>query len=223
MDINDNARAVLEKAAAAARRSGRKPEDVTVIGVTKTAGTDSITEMARAGITIAGENRVQELTAKREALAGTLPGLRWHMIGHLQTNKVKQAVASADMIHSVDSIRLAALIDRYASETGKVMDVLVEVNIGGEATKYGLPPGQVFGFMDEASKFNNISIRGLMCIAPFVENPEENRANFGKMFEMNKALKLQELSAGMTADYEVAIEEGATMVRVGTAIFGARV
>ncbi|MCL2702651.1 MAG: YggS family pyridoxal phosphate-dependent enzyme [Defluviitaleaceae bacterium] len=231
MGIAENARIVLNKVAEAALRAGRKPEDVAVIGVTKTVGPDSVIQMARGGINIAGENRVQELLAKREALADTLPDLSWHMIGHLQSNKVKHAVASSDMIHSVDSMKLAALIDKQASEIGKVMDVLVEVNIAKEESKYGIFPERVFDFVCGALGFGNINIRGLMCVAPFVDNPEENRPHFQKMADIlndingnlfRNGKRLGVLSMGMTLDYEVAVEQGATMVRVGTAIFGAR-
>lgn len=227
MSIYDNVQSVLEKAARAAERSGRRPDEVLVIGVTKTVGVDKVWEMVRAGITTAGENRVQELLAKKEQM----PDLPFHMIGHLQSNKVKQAVAAADMIHSVDSLRIAELVDKYAAESGKKMDILVQINVGDEDTKFGIPANQAFEFVSSIAQFRHISVRGLMCIAPFVENQEKNRPHFQKMFQIyvdikhkiaHNKHKLDTLSMGMTLDYEVAIEEGATMVRIGTAIFGER-
>jgi hypothetical protein len=186
--------------------------------------------MYNAGIKIAGENRVQELVSKSGVLKDELPGLRWHMIGHLQTNKVRQAVEMACMIHSVDSIRLAAEIDRWAGRLGKVMDVLIEVNIAGEVTKYGVSAEGAVKFADEVAAFDNIRLRGLMCVAPYVENAEDNRDYFRKMrcvlVDMrsksvdNKHMDC--LSMGMSNDYLVAVSEGANIIRVGTSIFGER-
>jgi len=234
MSIESNVKKVLETVADAAVRSGRKPEDITVIGVTKTVGPESVIEMARAGITVAGENRVQELLSKREALSDALPGLRWHMIGHLQTNKVKQVINAVDMIHSVDSIRLAEAIDKCAGVMGKVMDVLLEINIAKESSKYGFFPEEVMDAYEILHKFSHLNVRGLMCVAPIVENSLENRPFFEKMRKIsidindklsdnrNRVDKMDVLSMGMTLDYPVAILEGATMVRVGTAVFGDR-
>ena len=232
MSIAKNVDIVLENVAKAAARAGRKAEDITVIGVTKTVDIKAVTEMVRCGITIAGENRVQELLSKKKALESTLPELKFHMIGHLQTNKARDAVLAAEMIHSLDSIKLAEELNKWAARAGKKMDVLAQINIANENTKFGISIGEVWHFIETFAKFDHLHVRGLMCMAPFVEKPEENRPYFKKMTEffidINAKLRypdnvqMDTLSMGMTQDYMIAIEEGATMVRIGTAIFGSR-
>ncbi|MDR1704385.1 MAG: YggS family pyridoxal phosphate-dependent enzyme [Clostridiales bacterium] len=225
--IEDNVRNVLGRAEAAAKRAGRDFKDITVVGVTKTQDAEAVIAMARAGINNAGENRVQEFLPKREAVAAADAGfdIRWHMIGHLQTNKVKQVLGKAALIHSVDSFRLAEEINRLGGA-----DVLIEVNIAEEAGKFGIKPDDALYFVEKLVDLPKLNLRGLMCVAPYVENPEENRIYFRKMknilLDINKKrlhnVAMEILSMGMTADYEVAIEEGATVVRVGTGIFGER-
>jgi len=198
--------------------------------VTKTQPAESVAEMVKAGLTIAGENKMQELAAKKLALAETPYCPAFHMIGHLQTNKAKQAVLNSEMIHSVDSVRLAQAINRHAEEAGKIVDVLLEINIAHEGTKQGTLPEGAEALVQDICGLNNINIRGLMCIAPITEHPDDNRVYFERLRQLQEKLngsgvaqnKLRLLSMGMSLDYEAAIMEGATHIRVGTAIFGSR-
>lgn len=214
--------------AAAAKRAGRDAEAIKLVVVTKTVDTDRITEAVAAGAKIFGENRVQEAQKKIEQLGS---GATWHLIGHLQSNKAKYAVRLFDLIHSVDSIELAREIDRQASRAGKVQDILIEVNIAGEQGKSGIALSDAKSLVRHAAQLKNISIRGLMIIPPFSENPEDARPYFKQLKSLAEKIEnehipgvsMKELSMGMSGDFEVAIEEGATMVRVGTAIFGERV
>lgn len=225
--ISDNLKRIKENIEIAAERSGRSPSEITLIGVTKTIGIDRIAELLALGVGDLGENRVQELLAKYELLEETP---RWHMIGHLQTNKVKFIVDKVKLIHSVDSIRLANEIDKQAKAKNMVSDILIEVNAGEEVTKFGARINDVYELIEKMMFLENITIKGLMTVAPYVENPEKNRIIFEKMvdlfvdirnrFDDNKDMVF--LSMGMTNDYQVAIEQGANMVRIGTGIFGGR-
>lgn len=196
----------------------RIPSNVKLIAVTKTRAVEEIKEAIRAGITCIGENRVQEAEEKFPYL----PKVEKHMIGNLQTNKVKLAVEIFDVIQSVDSLKLAKEIDKRCEAIGKVMPVLIEVNIGEEANKHGIRLENVKSFVKEISQFENIIIQGLMCVAPLV-NPKEARPYFKKMKQLFDSINgLKWLSMGMSNDYKIAIEEGSNMVRIGTAIFGER-
>ncbi len=227
MSIADNFKIVQDRIAAAAKRSGRDPAMVKLVVVTKTVDVERIREAAADGAEILGENRVQEAKEKIEKLG---PIASWHLIGRLQSNKAKYAVRLFDLIHSVDNIGLAKEIDRQAAKIGKVQDVLIEVSIAGEASKAGMAVESTAGFVKEAATFKNISIKGLMTIPPFSDNPDAVRPYFRKLRELAASIarenipgvSMQELSMGMSGDFEVAIEEGATIVRVGTAIFGER-
>lgn len=195
------------------------------MAVTKTATMGQIEEAINAGVKIIGENRVQDAKEKYQILTA---GIEWHLIGHLQTNKVKYAVEIFNCIHSVDSIKLAQEIDKRSKQFGKIMDVLVEVNVSGEESKYGIKPEEVKPFIKNISEFLRIKVRGLMTIAPIVKDKEEVRPYFRKLRELSKEIKsknienvkMDYLSMGMTKDFEIAIEEGANMVRIGRGIFG---
>lgn len=229
--VTENLAEVERRICAACERAGRDRNEVTLIAVSKTKPISMIEEAINAEITVFGENKVQELVEKHDVLNGEKGFmLEWHMIGHLQRNKVNKLPGRVKMIHSVDSLRLAEEIDRQFGKAGLIADILVEVNMAGEATKFGLAPQDVESFLSEITKFSNIRVRGLMTIAPYVENPEENRKIFTDLRKLlidmrgknNDNSTMSELSMGMTGDYEVAIEEGATYVRVGTGIFGSR-
>ena len=225
--IQENIQAVEAKIAAAAERSGRKREDILLLAVSKTKPVEVIREATDCGLTSLGENKVQEIMDKYEPMG---KGIHWHLIGHLQTNKVKYIIDKVDMIHSVDSLRLAEEINKRAAAKNVVMQILVEVNMADEESKFGVKPEDTEALLSALSKLEHIKVKGLMTVAPFVEKPEENRIYFRKMRELlvdmnNKKIHnihMDELSMGMTGDYEVAIEEGATIVRVGTGIFGER-
>jgi pyridoxal phosphate enzyme (YggS family) len=227
MPIADNIANIKSRIASAAKRVGRDPSSVRLVVVTKTVDPERIREAAAAGALILGENRVQEAKEKIERL-GSISS--WHLIGHLQTNKAKHAVKLFDMIHSVDTLELAGEIDKQAAKIGKVQDVLIEVRIAGEAAKAGTAIEDAADLIKAAAKLKNISVKGLMTIPPFLDDPEKVRSYFSKLRELATNIaherianvSMQELSMGMSNDFEVAIEEGATMVRVGTAIFGVR-
>ena len=199
---------------AAAERVGRDPATVRLIGASKTVEAARLESFVQAGLVDLGENRVQEAEAK----AG-LTGVTWHLIGHLQSNKARKAVALFEWIHSVDSPRLADALDRIAGELGRRPRVLVEVNTSGEASKHGVPPGDARGLVDYVRGLPHLSLEGLMTIGPLAGDP---RGAFRALRELAVESTLNELSMGMSGDFEVAIEEGATMVRVGSALFGAR-
>ena len=220
MSVVENIQNVRAKIAAAAEKSGRTAEDVLLLAVSKTKPVELIGEAVQAGCLSLGENKVQEIMEKYEPMMEYAPEgerIHWHLIGHLQTNKVKYIIDKVDMIHSVESLKLAEEIEKRAAQKDIVMDILIEVNMAAEESKFGVKP-------------EDIRVRGLMTVAPFVENQEENREVFRQMREllvdMNGKkidnIKMDTLSMGMTGDYEVAIEEGATIVRVGTGIFGER-
>lgn len=227
MSIQENYKTVCKKIAAACERSGRRPEEVTLIAVSKTKPNEDILAVYGEGHRVFGENRVQEMCKK----AAELPeDISWHLIGHLQHNKVKPAIGTACMIHSVDSLKLAQAISKEACKAERVVPVLVEVNVAEEESKFGISADEAASFVEEIGALPGISVQGLMTVAPFVSDPEENRPVFRKMkqilVDINRKkfdnIYLNELSMGMTNDYEIAIEEGATMVRVGTAVFGQR-
>lgn len=223
----ENYRMVQQKIEEACLRSGRKKEDVTLIAVSKTKPISMIQELLPEGVVDFGENKPQELKEKQEQLP---KNLKWHMIGHLQRNKVKYVVGRSCMIHSLDSLRLAQAIDEEAKKQKTIMPVLVEVNVAGEESKFGIKPEETLDFIKRISAFSHICVKGLMTIAPFVEDPEENRAHFRNLYNLFVDIKARNvdnvdmcsLSMGMTNDYEIAVEEGATHVRVGTGIFGER-
>lgn len=227
MAIADNVRLVREEIAAAARRSGRSPAAVRLMAVTKTVDDDGIRAALAAGVEIIGENYVQEARQKRAALG---EGGEWHLIGRLQTNKARIAVGLFAMIHSLDRPELAREIDRRAREAGRVMPVLIEVNLTGEESKSGAAPGEVPALVRLAASLPNLAVRGLMTMPPWFADPEEARPCFRALRELRDRIAaaaipnvaMGELSMGMTGDYAVAIEEGATIVRIGRGIFGER-
>jgi pyridoxal phosphate enzyme (YggS family) len=228
--IADAVAAVRERIARAAARAGRKPDEVTLVAVSKTHPPSAIEAAFAAGVRDFGENKVQEAAAKIEALAGLrAQGLRWHLVGHLQSNKVRRAAALFDRIHSIDSADLAARLDWLALETkAEPPSVLLQVDLGGEATKSGLSESAVLPALEAIRDLARVRVIGLMTVPPFSEDPERTRPYFRQLRALRDwaasrgLLHGGELSMGMSGDYEVAIEEGATLVRVGTAIFGAR-
>ena len=223
---NEKLKEIEEKITKAAEISGRKREDVLLLAVSKTVDVPRIKEAVNLGLVDLGENKPQEINWKYEEIEN----VRWHQIGHLQTNKVKYIIDKVCLIHSLDSVKLCEEIQKRAGAKGITMDVLVEINIAGEEAKHGVPPEKAEELVLEASKFKNIRVKGLMTVAPFVENPEENRKYFKKMHKLFIDIKdknydnvdMEYLSMGMTNDYEIAIQEGATIVRIGTGLFGAR-
>lgn len=225
--IKDNMEKVNKEIAIACERSGRNTNQVTLIAVSKTKPIPMLMEAYDAGARDFGENKVQELVDKIPKLP---QDIRWHMIGHLQRNKVKYIVDKVYLIHSVDSLRLAEEISKEATKKHITVKILLEVNVACEETKFGTTSDEVVNLAEEIAKLPGISIQGLMTIAPYVENPEENRKYFHKLKQLSVDIKsknidnvcMNVLSMGMTGDYRVAIEEGATYVRVGTGIFGER-
>ena len=226
--IKDNVAEVEANIQKACERAGRSRDEVTLIAVSKTKPVSDIYEVMETGIKDYGENKVQELCDKIETISEPL---NWHMIGHLQRNKVKYIVDKVRMIHSVDSLRLAQQISSEAVKKGVDVDILIEVNVAEEASKFGISTEAVIQLAEDISKLPAVHIRGLMTVAPFTENPEDNRPYFRNLRQLAVDIArknidnvtINELSMGMTGDYEVAIEEGATMVRVGTGIFGTRI
>jgi pyridoxal phosphate enzyme (YggS family) len=210
---------VRQRIVAACDRAGRSPDDVTIVAVSKGFPAPFIEEALRAGLADIGENRVQEAQSKFAELSERDVRPRWHLVGHLQTNKVRTALGLFDIIHSVDSLKLAEAIDRHAA---KPAPVLIEVNIGGEATKYGFASDETLAACEKIASLSRVDVQGLMTVAPLVSEPEAVRPVFRRLRELRDALGLPHLSMGMTDDFEVAIEEGATMVRIGRAIFGPR-
>ena len=223
--IKNNLEVINEKIKKAALKVNRNPQEIKLVAVTKTATIEQIKEAISAGVKIIGENKVQEGKEKYQILSADI---EWHLVGHLQTNKVKYAIEIFDLIHSVDSIKLAKEIDRRSLQFGMITNVLVEVNVSGEETKYGIKSEEVEPFLKEISEFSRIKVRGLMTITPIAEDKEEVRPYFRKLRELSKEIKskniknvkMDYLSMGMTDDFEVAIEEGANMVRIGRGIFG---
>lgn len=217
--MKSNLDRVRERVARAAARAGRRADDVLLIGVSKTVEVERIRAAIAAGIAALGENRVQEAKGKIESVGHPVP---WHLIGHLQTNKARDAVALFDVIHSVDRLDLAREIDKRAHAAGRVVEALVEVNVAGEAQKGGVAPDGLPALLDAIATLSGLRVRGLMAIPPAAENSDDSRRWFAALRRLAERHGLKELSMGMSADFEAAIEEGATMVRVGTAIFGPR-
>ena len=226
--ISDNLTLVRNNIEKAAGKAGRDPGSVTLIAVSKTKPLAMVEECISAGQTDFGENKPQELRDKFDTLGRE--DIRWHMIGHLQKNKIKYVIGRACLIHSVDSVDLAAEISRQAVNKGIVMPILLEVNIAGEESKFGFAPEETIEAVKTISRMEGVAIRGLMTIAPYVEDPEQNRCHFRNLRDLSIDIAKQnidnvsmyDLSMGMTGDYEVAVQEGATFVRVGTGIFGER-
>jgi hypothetical protein len=226
VNIKQNLRRIKEQVALAARRVGRNPEAIKLIAVTKTVSEEQIRQAVAAGITAVGENRVQEMLTKQPLLP---PGLEWHLIGHLQTNKIRYIIGKVYLIHSLDSWRLALAINQWAVKKNVKVEVLVQVNVAGETTKQGLVPNEVVNFIQELATLPGLRVRGLMTIAPEVNDPEEARPVFrelrflaGRLQQVAPAVAMDYLSMGMSNDYVVAVEEGANMLRLGTAVFGSR-
>lgn len=225
--VIENYQEVEQKVLEACQKSGRDRSEVTLIAVSKTKPVSMIREAMEAGACVFGENKVQELCEKYDELPKSL---HWHLIGHLQRNKVKYIVDKAELIHSVDSLKLAQEISKEALKKQLIVKILVEVNVAGEESKFGTAPEETEALIREIAKLPGIRVEGLMTIAPYVENPEENRMVFRTLRKLAVDIKMKNidnvamdvLSMGMTGDYQVAIEEGATMVRVGTGIFGER-
>ncbi len=227
--IGENILQIKKRVSLACARSGTDPSSVVIVAVSKTRTPEEVGEAIEAGIADIGENRVQEAVSKFKALCDARYALRvqWHMVGHLQTNKAKEAVRIFGLIQSVDSLRLAAAIDAQAAAINKVQDVLLEVNVSGEQSKYGFRQQEAAEAAKEISRLQHINIKGLMTVAPIVDIPEKTRPHFrmlkellNEINEQNELHKLNVLSMGMSDDFEVALEEGATMVRIGRAIFG---
>ena len=230
-ELSENLKIVEENICRAAEKAGRDRSEIKLISVSKMNPPEVLEYAVNAGVRVFGENKVQELTGKIDYFNEKGQNdLEWHLIGHLQTNKVKYIIGKVKMIHSVESEKLAAVIDSESKKKGIITDVLVEINIGNEESKFGIEPSCAIDFIEKIASFENIRVKGLMCIAPFVENPEENRKFFAQMKKLSVDIEnknihnvtMCELSMGMTGDYTVAIEEGATIVRVGTGIFGKR-
>jgi PLP dependent protein len=231
MSIAENIAAVRERVAECARRAGRRAEDIALLAVSKTHPPERIREAYASGLRLFGENRVQEYAGKAGAL-GDLAGVEWHMIGHLQTNKASKAVELFRAVDSVDSVKLAEKLDATAHAMGKKLSVLIEINVGGEAAKSGVAADsrELEGLLSSAQRFEALEFRGLMTVPPYTDDPEEARPYFRKVRELRDAIAgrklpaigMDVLSMGMSHEFEVAIEEGSTCVRVGTAIFGER-
>jgi len=232
MSITQNVDEIRERIAAAARRTGRDPKEVTLMAVSKTFSPERICEAYLAGLRVFGENRVQEFSGKAEALAD-LKDTEWHMIGHLQTNKAAKAAELFTAVDSVDSLRLAEKLNGSAQQIGKKLRVLIEINVGGEAAKSGILPQSpaLEEMLLAAPTLEHLELRGLMTIPPFYDDPQQARPYFRKLRELRDrilarrlpSLGMEVLSMGMSHDFEVAIEEGSTCVRIGTAIFGERI
>jgi len=219
MDIEQNFRNVTDRIALACERAGRSPDEVTLVAITKTHDAATVRAAFEVGLRHFGENRIQEAGSKLAELEDVKSQSTWHMVGHLQTNKVKTAVELFDIIQSVDSVKLADFLSR---NTHKPLPIFLEVNIGEEESKSGFSVAEISQSVSEIGKMQNLEVRGLMTVAPWVSDPEEVRPVFRQLRELRDSLGLAELSMGMTDDFEVAIEEGATSVRVGRAIFGKR-
>ena len=228
LSIESAVSVVLSRIQAACKRSGRSADEVTLIAVSKTMPVEAIREAMACGMVDFGENRPQELRDKQAVISEPL---RWHMIGALQTNKLKYVVGKTVLSHSVDSLHLAQSIQETSAKQGIVSDILLEINIAGEESKHGIAPEDAEALVKELACLPNLKVRGLMTVAPYTETPEENRCYFRKMkqlmVDINSKnidnISMDMLSMGMTGDYEIAVEEGATLVRVGTGIFGHRV
>ncbi len=233
MSLIENINTIYKKISHAAMSAGRNPEDISLVAVTKSVTIDRIKEAVDAGLRIFGENRVQEAQKKVSSFKFQAPSsnIEWHLIGHLQTNKAKTAVELFDVIHSVDSFELAETINKQAEKIGKIQRILLQVKLSDEHAKHGILKENLISSIGQVSKLQNLDLRGLMTIPPYFENPEDARPYFRELRRLRDEAVgrggvtpplLPELSMGMTNDFEVAIKEGATMVRIGTAIFGER-
>lgn len=219
IDLRANLERVRERVARAAERAGRLATDVLLVGVSKTVDVARIRQAIDAGVPALGENRVQEARRKVAEIGRPVP---WHLVGHLQTNKVRDALELFDVIHSLDRVELARELDKRARARGHAVDVLVEVNVGGEASKGGVAPDRLGELLESVAALPHVSVRGLMAIPPEAKDPDATRVWFRALRKLGEHHGLTGLSMGMSGDFEVAIEEGATIVRVGTAIFGPR-
>ena len=227
VDIGANYKKIRDRINEAAAKGGRKAQDIKLLGAAKAQSIDVIHAAVAAGVTLIGENYVQEA---KEKMARISQSVEWHMIGHLQRNKAKAAVELFDVIESLDNPALARELDREGRKQGKTVRVFIEVNLGGEDSKSGIAKNQIASLLEEAAKLSHLHVEGLMTVPPFHENLEEVRPYFRELRELREKLNelhlpnidLKELSMGMTHDYPVAIEEGATIVRIGTALFGSR-
>jgi pyridoxal phosphate enzyme (YggS family) len=227
MDVAANYREIMERISQAAARTGRDAASVRLLAAAKAQDVERIRAAVAAGVSLIGENYVQEAAAMKASIPGPI---EWHMIGHLQRNKAKTAVALFDLIESLDSIALARELDKEGRKAGKRVRTFVEVNLGGEKSKTGIAEHEICSLLEEASRLANLTIEGLMVVPPYCENPEDGRPYFRALRELLcrlqerrlPNLELKELSMGMSQDYQVAIEEGATIVRIGTALFGPR-
>ncbi len=228
MSISENYQRIMENIQKSAEKAGRNMEEITLLGVSKTVDLERMQEAIACGVYDLGENKVQELLWKYDALPKE--NLRWHLIGHLQTNKVKYIADKVELIHSIDSIKVARELNKQAEKCGRNIKFLLQVNVSGEESKFGISPDEVEEFLENAAVMRNIRLCGLMTIPPFTENPEHSRKYFYKLKKLfvdigaknYDNIFMETLSMGMSGDYGVAIEEGATIVRVGTALFGAR-
>jgi len=226
-DVASNYRNILIRINETAKKCGRKAQDIKLLGAAKAQNVEAIRAAIAAGVTLIGENYVQEAKDKRQRISQSV---EWHMIGHLQRNKTKAAVEIFDVVESLDNLGLARELDKEAGKVGKTVRVFIEVNLGGEKSKSGIAKDEVAALLKEAAKLSHLRVEGLMTVPPFHENPEEVRPYFRELRELREKLNelhlpntdLKELSMGMTHDYSVAIEEGATVVRIGTALFGPR-
>ncbi len=224
MSIEKNLNEIKEKIKAACEKSGRMAEDVTILAVTKTIDADRINEAVSLGLTDLGENRVQELVSKYDLVKGNV---RWHLIGHLQKNKVKYIADKVCMIHSVESYSLMEEIEKQCARIDKVMDILIEVNVSGEESKSGIKPSEVYDFAKKAATYEHIRVRGLMTMAPFDAENDELHQIFSDLYKISVDIQgkkidniiMDTLSMGMTNDYETAVEENSTIVRIGTGLF----
>jgi pyridoxal phosphate enzyme (YggS family) len=232
MELSERLAFINQRIASACERAGRSVSEVTLVGASKTVSPSVIKSAIDSGLRVLGENRVQEAAPKIAELSDAISQhhVQWHLIGHLQSNKARRAVELFDAIQSVDSLKLAERLDQIAGELGKRLPVMIEVNLGGETSKSGVVSGEVLSLCEQAEKCRNLELRGLMAVPPLLEDSEEMRPFFRRLRELrDQALRagivggeFKELSMGMSSDFEVAIEEGATFVRIGTAVFGAR-
>ena len=218
-ELAANIEQIRNRIATACRRAGRDVGAVLLLGVTKTVPPEMVDAAVAAGLTVFGESKVQEAQAKIPVVAGRT---HWHFIGHLQTNKARAAVALFDLIQSVDSLKLAAELDKWAAHAGKIQPVLLEINLAGEASKHGLRVEDAPAALAEINRFTHLEVRGLMAIPPAAPTPDQTRPYFRQLRQLRDQLGVPELSMGMSHDFEIAVEEGATIVRVGAAIFGER-
>jgi pyridoxal phosphate enzyme (YggS family) len=225
MSIAENVETVRARVADACERSGREPESVQLMAVSKTHSVDAIGEAVDAGLTLFGENKIQEAKLK---ISQCPPSARWHFIGHIQSNKARDAVRHFEMLHGVDSLRLAEELNKRATAEAREVKYLLEINVAGESSKYGYSPAAVLEDIERLAELPRLELHGLMAVPPFASDPERSRPFFRRLVDLKDACEqklgvpLGELSMGMSGDFEIAIEEGATIVRVGTAVFGPR-